>query len=503
MIGKHSLQIVSCLAASAALVAPASALVYSPSQAQLFDITDVTADFSGGGALYTGPGTAYGLDGDDGVIYDMDFAPGTDGFSRVVVQQDTPELTDLSGFDTFDIGFMPDLIPMSVKTYINTSSGFYESPLITIQTGSDDRISLDLSTIPDPESVVNWGIQMFDPDDGTSFAQTARVFQVGEPPTIVETPLMSFETGFENWGGSFQHDVTSHAVDTAHASQGSQSLAIIRAPGSADQFEWGTEFYLNATDIDALGGRVVPDPDSGRPAVNATQQEVDDFAALFDNDIENTKFAFDVIVDEATLNVDPGIEFPYTSYILYLNDGDGQFWQAPSSVGVNPPAEGEDPVVQTVAFDLSTLEALGGGAVEPNAPFEGFNASSGIISIGIGVNTNVDSGSVFIDNIRLITEVFGAEGIEGDYDNGGQVEQTDLDFVLSNWGDTDISDVTGWVNFPGGGAFDGLVDQNELDGVLLNWGSTSAPDFSGSSVPEPAALGLLGLAAVTAGRRRR
>ncbi len=128
-----------------------------------------------------------------------------------------------------------------------------------------------------------------------------------------------------------------------------------------------------------------------------------------------------------------------------------------------------------------------------------------------------ESGAIWVDN--TLVEVFanagavtpnanpnpdGATGgIEGDYDDGGQVEQTDLDFVLSNWGDTDISDVTNWINFPGGGAFDGLVDQNELDGVLLNWGSTAAPSFAGSAVPEPASLGLLAAAGLVGLRRRR
>ncbi len=94
---------------------------------------------------------------------------------------------------------------------------------------------------------------------------------------------------------------------------------------------------------------------------------------------------------------------------------------------------------------------------------------------------------------------------EGDYNAGGQVEQTDLDFVLSNWGDTDVADVPAWVNFPGQNPFDGLVDQNELDGVLLNWGDTTAPDFAGTAVPEPATLTLasLGTLALRARRRRR
>ncbi len=96
-----------------------------------------------------------------------------------------------------------------------------------------------------------------------------------------------------------------------------------------------------------------------------------------------------------------------------------------------------------------------------------------------------------------------AAAVEGDYNNSGQVEQGDLDFVLSNWGDTDISDVTGWVNFAGlpGGDIGGQVEQTELDLVLSNWGDTSAPDFGASSVPEPAA-GLLVFALLGMTRRR-
>ncbi len=87
----------------------------------------------------------------------------------------------------------------------------------------------------------------------------------------------------------------------------------------------------------------------------------------------------------------------------------------------------------------------------------------------------------------------------GDYDGSGQVEQGDLDIVLQNWGTgTSTGDEGALV---GGGPFDGTVDQNELDGVLQNWGSTASPDFGGAAVPEPGALGLLGV--VVLGRRRR
>ncbi len=77
-------------------------------------------------------------------------------------------------------------------------------------------------------------------------------------------------------------------------------------------------------------------------------------------------------------------------------------------------------------------------------------------------------------------------GIAGDYNDSGQVEQGDLDLVLTNWG-SDVR-VTGvpalWINdLPVG-----FIEQTELDKVLINWGSTTAPDFRGlTNVPEPGA----------------
>ena len=64
--------------------------------------------------------------------------------------------------------------------------------------------------------------------------------------------------------------------------------------------------------------------------------------------------------------------------------------------------------------------------------------------------------------------------------------------MLLNWG----ADVTtlpdDWVKQPS----EGIVDQSELDAVLLNWGSGTP--VSVSSVPEPAAAGLVFVAAAVA-----
>ncbi|MEM1446149.1 MAG: SpoIID/LytB domain-containing protein [Planctomycetota bacterium] len=87
----------------------------------------------------------------------------------------------------------------------------------------------------------------------------------------------------------------------------------------------------------------------------------------------------------------------------------------------------------------------------------------------------------------------------GDYNGNGQVEQGDLNLVLTNWGAAASSVGDDWrFNLPVG-----VVDQNELNFVLTNWGSTQAPSFSGFAVPEPAAAAvLLGLVG-TALRRRQ
>ncbi len=116
-----------------------------------------------------------------------------------------------------------------------------------------------------------------------------------------------------------------------------------------------------------------------------------------------------------------------------------------------------------------------------------------------GVQPTPTGPADFNDALALVGLVI--DGIVGDYDDSGQVEQGDLDIVLQNWG---TGTFTGNAdNLVGGGPFDGTVDQNELDGVLQNWGSVAAPDFAGAAVPEPAALALLGVGGLAMLRRHR
>ncbi|MEM1445320.1 MAG: caspase family protein [Planctomycetota bacterium] len=89
-------------------------------------------------------------------------------------------------------------------------------------------------------------------------------------------------------------------------------------------------------------------------------------------------------------------------------------------------------------------------------------------------------------------------GLAGDFNNNGQVEQGDLNLVLSGWGLARGA----WSNAD---AFTTPnVDQEELNAVLSNWGSQAAPNFEGfAAVPEPGLLGFGAGTLVMLMRKRR
>ncbi|MEM1445213.1 MAG: PEP-CTERM sorting domain-containing protein [Planctomycetota bacterium] len=92
----------------------------------------------------------------------------------------------------------------------------------------------------------------------------------------------------------------------------------------------------------------------------------------------------------------------------------------------------------------------------------------------------------------------------GDANRNGQIEQGDLNAVLNNWGQNNATDANADISWATGDFDgDGRVAQGDLNAVLTNWGSSVAPVFTGFTVPEPAALGLVGMGLASVSLRRR
>ncbi len=522
-----------CLILGLVATSPALAVsTYSPSQADLYDIVDVTLDWGGGGSLYTGGGTAYGLVGSDGVRYDMDFSPlappAGDGFSRVVLANNSFNV-DLTGYDRFDILFTSETLEeMKVKTYINTgSTGFYQSELTSVFVDDYEptRITIDLSTVDNLDDVRGFGIQMLVPGSPIAYAQTALVQTA---PPYVETKMVevlkidSFErtelaTGADGDGWAHFGFVpgptesnTTFVSTTVGATDGTYAGKIVRAGGANSTFKWGMERVWTSTGDD----RPVPadadfdDPDdTAVPTI--TQEEVELTAAAFN---EATHIAFDVTYDTA----DFGPEVTYAKLAIVINDSTGAWYQKGGDLAfVNP--QYLDPGTTTLHIEMPLTQLLAGSSssyVPLGTPFQGIFMGgenpedpegdplppSDLIVLGFATiigdeNNNSVAGAAIIDNLRLLKKI-AVSDIPGDLNNDGFVGLDDLDIVLSNWNqNVAVGDLTA-----GDATDDGYVGLGDLDIILNNWNAGTPP---ANVVPEPAAvMSLLVLGSTLACRRR-
>ncbi|WP_428387663.1 hypothetical protein [Mucisphaera sp.] len=445
------------IAASALTLAsalPADASIFSPSQSELLDIIDVTASFDGGGSLF-----AASLDG-DGVLYDMDFAQGTDGISRVVLEN-SAFAADLTGLDSFDILFNPQTFAMGVKTYIETGAGdFFESPLQQVGVNTTQRISLPLTGLSGLEDVNAFGVQIFDPDNGTSFATLAKV-QTAEPPkpTITNT-LFSWENGLEGWTDPapefFPNTDTTRQVVSANATDGVSALAITRTTGSPN-FRWGSEVRF---DIEA----------------GNTQEEVDEVANLLNN---ATFLAFDITIDPN--DIDPPTDF--LGFNVSINDDSGAFYQS-SQQFFNETEAG----TYTYQTPLTDFEGFNNGLTLAEA---GIVENTAAIIFLLSTNTN-GPGTYYIDNFRLITEL---DGLPGDVNNDGTIDIADINAFYAEFGgtntafdldgdsDVDTDDaiylITQIIGSAQGDAnLDLAVDLIDLSALASNFGSTLITDYA-------------------------
>ncbi|MEM1445233.1 MAG: hypothetical protein AAGF84_04205 [Planctomycetota bacterium] len=148
---------------------------------------------------------------------------------------------------------------------------------------------------------------------------------------------------------------------------------------------------------------------------------------------------------------------------------------------------------QVVGPDLNTLGDFNGDGGFDSTDIDAFIAD--MLAGDEWTDLNGDGVNNDLDTVAYV-EGFLSQ-LMGDANLDGIVDQTDLNLVLTGWGEGGL----GWGDGNFGGA--DAIDQFDLNAVLTNWGASSAPNFEGFAIPEPAAAAVLGLGGLALLRRRQ
>ncbi|MEZ6194006.1 MAG: hypothetical protein R3C45_22395 [Phycisphaerales bacterium] len=274
---------------------------------------------------------------------------------------------------------------------------------------------------------------------------------------------------------------------------------------------WGTSFHdvtspgLSYPGLSTTGNKAQSDPGSGS-----------NFRSLGETfGVEDTTWYFSMIGQK--LNADDNTRF--FGVALYNSSGETLLvGQSSGSPNWNI-ARGATIVPSTVSSQVESLivvrvDSLAGLDditfwVNPDLSLpESSNTPAGSISLDLDILTTIRLGGGtanatqaashhIIDEIRFEDVSPFAAGLEGDLDGDGFVGISDLNLVLGNWN----------LSIPPGDALadpsgDNFVGIEDLNTVLGNW-NAGTPPVSGSVVPEPGAVSLLGaLGLATLGQRR-
>ena len=169
-----------------------------------------------------------------------------------------------------------------------------------------------------------------------------------------------------------------------------------------------------------------------------------------------------------------------------LLSGDGQ-WNSLEDQAMSAWEEANVSANQLAELNPTDSTSLnGGGQLELGTLFDTAGERDLTLEFFLAGEGSARQGVLLYEAVELV------EGIPGDYNNSGLVEQGDLDLVLGFWG-SEAGDVPAtWENDPPVG----FVDQAEIDKVLGNWGSQAPGLAATAAVPEPTTvvMGLLAAA---------
>ncbi|MEM1446275.1 MAG: hypothetical protein AAGF84_09485 [Planctomycetota bacterium] len=317
--------------------------------------------------------------------------------------------------------------------------------------------------------------------DGIIGPNTAGWLNAGNAPfweRLSTNANISSVSSFEPFATSWTVELVEAATADAKAATGINQR--ITALSTADGYGSSVIHSTHRAGMDIDLGIPLEARNTGSGFLNAGEADAADFARTFIDAHRNHDL--DVRVSRILhSNTDVIAEVNRTHPGIVVNDG---FHATHLHIDVTPLGRDAAPTNLFADFDLT--DAV--DADDIDWLYANLGGDPDVYSID-------GNSSVTLNDVNaLVTGALGT--IFGDANLDTRIDQSDLNAVLSNWGNLDA----GWAS----GDFNGdrAVNQSDLNAVLTNWGASASPSFEGFAVPEPALLGGVSLLALVTRRTR-